>query len=86
MRVHRSLYRHKTKKRLREHLLRRVATQHLVDVAHGLLAGRRGLRRTAVLNVLAERLGRPHVLAPCKHLVVYHQQLKRVSVGSKVRA
>ena len=61
--VHARLHGLKAQQRLRKDLLRRIAAQNLVDVANLHLAGGRGLRRSAVLNLAPQRLGRAHILA-----------------------
>ena len=69
VRIHARLNRLKAQQRLRKHLLRSEAAQHLVDVADLHLAGGRGLRRSAVLDLAAQRFGRAHILAVGSNLV-----------------
>ncbi len=47
----------------------RQVAQHLPDVANLHLASRRGLRRSAVLQLFALRLGRAHFFAVCGYFV-----------------
>ena len=59
----------KTQQRLRKNLLRRIAAQHLVDESDFHLAGRRGLRSSAVLDLAAQLLGGTHVFPVCGYFV-----------------
>ena len=68
-RVHARLHRFEAQQELRKHFFRSQVAQHLEEIPHLHLAGRRGLRRPAVLHLLPSGLGLARIVPIRLHLV-----------------
>ena len=84
LRIHAVLNGFKAQQRLRKDLLRREAAQNLVDVPDLDLAGGRGLRGSAMLNLPALSLGRAHVLAVGSNFVAQTVVQQRLAQLGKI--